>query len=57
MVAESWDKTTGFERFIACGVSQFDPHMTTSSIWMLGECLHYTVQRDSRSLIEVSRKG
>jgi hypothetical protein len=27
MVAESWDKTMGFERFIACGVSQFDPHM------------------------------
>jgi hypothetical protein len=27
MVAESWDKPTGFERVIACGVSQFVPHM------------------------------
>jgi hypothetical protein len=27
MVGESWDKTMGFERVIAYGVSQFDPHM------------------------------
>jgi hypothetical protein len=27
MVAESWDKTTGFERVLACGVYQFGPHM------------------------------
>jgi hypothetical protein len=27
MVAESWDKTMGFERVIAYGDCQFGPHM------------------------------
>jgi hypothetical protein len=29
MVAESWDKTMGFKRVIACGVCQFGPHITS----------------------------